>query len=94
MATKPNFNQCCGQGMTDWSYYPRNISIGKKVPHFYCPICGCHIHRKKRYTKDEWFFYINGIAFEDYQRQLMEEQLEGCHAHEQINHSDPEVTSG
>jgi len=60
--------KCCNQKMVDWSFHERNILEGK-VPHFYCHKCGSHFFRDKTYTAEEWFFYINGISFEEYQRE-------------------------
>ena len=79
--------ECCNRKMSDFSYSKYNFR-GEKTPHFYCLKCGRHYHDGQWYTTDEWFFYINGITYEEYQNQLMLEEFP--HAHELINHSDPE----
>lgn len=54
------------------------------TPHFCCPKCGRRFHDGKWYTNDEWFFYTH--------EQIHQETLamESEHAHEMINHSNPE----
>lgn len=79
--------ECCNKKAVDFSYKKFDILDGT-TPHFYCLKCGSHHHNGKKYTADEWFFYINGITYEEYQNQLIME--ESPHAHELINHSDPE----
>lgn len=79
--------QCCGKPMSNFSYY-REDSVKPKIPHFCCSICGARIHEEKHYTADEWFFYINGITYQEYRDQITLE--DGLHTHELINHSDPE----
>lgn len=79
--------ECCNKKMSDWSFH-RNSILEEKTPHFYCTKCSSHFYIDKRYTADEWFFYINGITYQEYQEQLLMEQ--GVHTHELVNHSNPE----
>lgn len=80
--------KCCNQEMSSFGRPP---SAQLRDPHYYCGECGSHYYIDRWYTADEWFFYVNGVSYQEYHRQLQEqEQLEIEHAHELINHSDPE----
>jgi hypothetical protein len=65
--------------MTDFSYYPNHPALGTtdKIIHFYCVKCGSHYHTDKWYTQDEWFFYINEMTYEQYQKKAREEYSDG-----------------
>jgi hypothetical protein len=85
--------ECCGREMSNFSYYRK--SEEPKVPHFYCLKCGSHHHDGINYTKEEWFFYINEKTYEEYIETLRLNQeendlMQSIHAHEIINHSNPE----
>jgi hypothetical protein len=80
---------CCGLPMADFRTSPTDDE------HFYCRQCGAHYYQDRWWTKDEWFYYVNEMTYEEWQRQERDareaELLEdSAHAHEQINHSDPE----
>lgn len=80
---------CCNQLMSNFSFHV--LEQNEKVPHFYCTRCGAHFFRGNWYTKEQWFFYINEMTFAEYQqRQLEADLLFSPHAHELINHSNPE----
>ena len=87
MANLPT-KQCCGVDMADF-----RVSIMNPV-HYYCRKCGSHFYQDRWWTKDEWFFYVNECTFEEWQRRERDARerdlLESPHAHEEINHSDPE----
>ena len=53
----------CKEYMRDWGY-KRDSILEDSVPHFYCQKCGSHYHIDKWYTKEEWFFFINGEIHE------------------------------
>jgi len=74
--------ECCNQKMSIFG-----------LTHYYCQRCNRHYYKNKWYTAEEWFFYVNGITFQEYQRKLEEQQLmeAGNHSHELINHSNPEI---
>jgi len=80
--------QCCHKEMSNWSFHPHHSILEKKVPHFYCTKCSSHYYIDKWYTAEEWFFYINGITYQQYQKQCALE--DSLHAHEQINYRNPE----
>ena len=82
--TKKIIPQCCGKDMHDFSYYRRNI-LQDRVEHFFCSSCGNRIHDGKKYTLQEWFFYINETVYEE------EQTMQSIHAHELVNHSNPEL---
>lgn len=82
--TKKIIPQCCGKNMHDFCYYRHNI-LQDKVEHFFCSSCCGRIHDGKRYTMEEWFFFINETLYEE------EQTMQSMHAHELINHSDPEI---
>lgn len=81
--------KCCNQPMSDFS-----SGAFTDTPHFYCKKCNAHFYVDKWYTAEEWFFYINGVSFNEYHKQLREQEMmedgQRLHAHEIINHSDPE----
>lgn len=83
--------QCCNTPMSDFSFFTQDHTEGK-VPHFYCTRCGSRHFRGKVYTAEEWFFYINEETYTAYcKRQYREAMdLDSPHAHELINHSNPE----
>lgn len=55
---------CCEIEMSDFSY---SLSmIGRKQSHFYCTRCGSHYFKGKNYTAEEWFYYVNGVAYSEY----------------------------
>jgi len=83
---------CCDRPMYDFSYHRLFDLSDTKVNHLFCCKCGKHLHEDKWYTKEEWFFYINGITHQQYQEQCKMEE-ESAHLHETINHSNPESLS-
>jgi len=87
-------NCTCGTSMRDWSYYLLSEpKPHERIPHFYCPVCQSHYHQTRFYTRDEWFFFINEETYRNYQQRMACEyldSLESPHAHELINHSNPE----
>jgi hypothetical protein len=54
--------ECCNIEMSNFSYYEKDAV--NRTPHFYCAKCGGHLFRGKVYTAEEWFFYINGVAYD------------------------------
>jgi hypothetical protein len=99
--------KCCNQEMKDWSFFStsfvskRGQSPEERVPHFYCPRCNGHYFRDKWYTAEDWFFYINEVTYEEHQRREADARLaeatdllQSDHAHELINHSNPENDDG
>lgn len=76
--------KCCKTEMSDFSYYNNH----RLIPHFYCIKCGKHIHKNITYTATEWFFLINEASYQEFEAQALMEN--SPHAHEIINHSNPE----
>jgi len=77
---------CCNKPMTVAKY--QHPDLEEKSSYLHCSKCGSHYFDGQFYTADAWFFYINGVSYQQYQDQLL---LEECpHAHELINHSQPE----
>jgi len=77
---------CCRKDMKNWSYYEQTI-LEKKVPHYYCSICGSHYFKNTWFSADGWFFYINETKYKQQAIQAEEQRLleESPHAHELIN---------
>jgi hypothetical protein len=60
--------QCCNREMSNFSHYPGHTILENKVSHFYCSVCDSHFYKDKHYTKEEWFFYINGETYAEYRK--------------------------
>lgn len=76
--------QHCNVDMRDWSYHEQSL-LEEKIPHFYCTKCGAHFWKDKWYDANEWFFFINGVAYEESTQLCFD--FDSPHAHELINHS-------
>jgi hypothetical protein len=74
--------------MNNWCLRKKD-SLDEKTIHFHCTQCNSHYYIDRWYTKDEWFFYINEMTYAQWVEQR-EASYESLHAHELVNHSDPE----
>lgn len=80
--------KCCNQEMPEFGCPP---SAQQRLAHYYCSKCQSHFYKDKWYTAEEWFFYINGVTYQEYLHQQEDQLIEtGDHNHELINHSNPE----
>lgn len=84
--------ECCGIPMSNFSYLRDALTV--KVPHFHCTRCGHRHHDGKDYTSEEWFFFVNEETHQDYRKRIQDQEdtdlMQSVHAHEIINHSNPE----
>ena len=78
--------KCCGVQTNDFSYRRKTI-LEQTVPYFYCAKCGTHYFDGKTYTPENWFFYINGVTYDDYAQQNQDQDTieRSIHAYEMIN---------